>query len=75
MMTKTQDQVMMRASTRIQASGELKVEYISSVNVFLATRGDGEPTSPFFPSMTMVVVDDLAEETEATTVTGQRFKE
>lgn len=63
MMTKTQDQVMMRARTRIQASGELKVEYTSSVKVFLDPRGDADPASPFLASMTMVVVEDRAEET------------
>lgn len=61
MMTKTQDHVMMRARTRIQASGELNVLYRSSVNVFLDVCVGGEPASPFLPSMTMVVVDDLAE--------------
>ena len=52
----------MRARTRIQASGELKVEWRSSVNVFLGPRAGGDPASTFFPSMTMVVVDDRAEE-------------
>lgn len=62
MMTKTQDQVMMRAKTRIQASGELKVEYRSSVNVFFDPLEDGDPASPFLASMTMVVVEDRAED-------------
>lgn len=62
MMTKTQDHVMTRARTRIQASGELKVEWRLSVKVFLGTLG-GDPASPFLLLMTMVVVvDDLAEE-------------
>lgn len=62
MMTKTQDQVMMRARTRIQASGELKVEYRSSVKVFFDPWEDADPASPFLASMTMVVVEDRAEE-------------
>ena len=58
MMTKTQDHVMTRARTKIQASGELNVEDTSSVNVFFGVRRDCEPAS-----MTMVVVvDDRAEE-------------
>lgn len=59
MMTKTQVQVIMRARTKIQASGELKVEYSSSVKVFLDVRAAADPTSPFLLSMTMVVVNDL----------------
>lgn len=62
MMTKTQDQVMMRARTRIQASGELKVEHSSSVKVFFDPRGDTDPASPFLASMTMVVVEERAKE-------------
>lgn len=51
----------MRARTKIQASGELKVEWRLSANVFLDPRTDGDPASPFLASMTMVVVvvDDL----------------
>lgn len=61
-MTKTQDHVMTRARTRIQASGELKVEERFSVNVFLDSRTGGDPASPFLLSMTMVVViEDRAE--------------
>lgn len=60
MMTKTQDQVMMRARTRIQASGELKVEYSSSEKLLWGPREDAEPASPFLASMTMVVVEDRA---------------
>lgn len=54
---------MMRAKTKIQASGELKVERRSSVKVFLDPRTGGEPASPPLLSMTMVVVvvDDRAE--------------
>lgn len=59
-MTKTQDQVMMRARTRIQASGELKVEYRSSVKVFFGPWEDPNPASPFLASMTMVVVEERA---------------
>lgn len=63
MMTKTQDQVTMRARTRIQASGELKVELRSSENVFLDPREDADAASPPLASMTMVVVvEDRAGE-------------
>lgn len=60
MMTKTQDQVTMRARTKIQARGELKVEYRSSVKVFF--RADAEPASAVLLSMTMVVVVDVRAE-------------
>lgn len=53
---------MTRARTRIQASGELKVEHRSSENVFLDPREDADPASPLLASMTMVVVEDRAEE-------------
>lgn len=59
-MTKTQDQVTMRARTKIQARGELKVEYRSSVKVFF--RADAEPASAVLLSMTMVVVVDVRAE-------------
>lgn len=62
MMTKTQDHVMMSARTKIQASGELKVEWRSSVKVFLDPRTDGDPASPFLLSMTIVVVIDVRAE-------------
>lgn len=61
MMTNTHDQVMMRARTRIQASGELKVEYRLSVNVFwgpLEAAAAAAAASLLRLSMTMVVVDD-----------------
>lgn len=61
-MTNTQDHVMMRARTKIQASGELKVEWRSSVKVFLDPRTDGDPASPFLLSMTIVVVVDVRAE-------------
>lgn len=64
MMTKTQDQVMTRARTRIQASGELKVEYRSSAKVFLDPRAAADPASPFLASMTMVVVVVVEERAE-----------
>lgn len=53
---------MMRARTKIQASGELKVAYRSSVKVFLEDRTGGDPASTFLWSMTMVVVRDRAGE-------------
>lgn len=74
MMTKTHDQVMMRARTRIQASGELKVEYRSSVNVFFDPLEDGDPASPFLASTTMVVVEDRAEEQRGIKVFNKGFK-
>lgn len=60
MMMATQDQVTTRATTRIQAIGELKVVYRSSVAVLLVTLAWGCPASPFLLSMTMVAVKDCA---------------
>lgn len=57
-MTKTHDQVMTSAKTKIQASGELNVEWRSSENVFFGVRAEAAPASPFLLSMTMVVVTD-----------------
>lgn len=74
MMTKTQDQVIMRARTRIQASGELKVEYRSSVNVFFDPLEDGDAASPFLASTTMVVVEERAEEQRWMKVLNVGFK-
>lgn len=74
MMTKTQDQVTMRARTRIQASGELKVECRSSVNVFFDPLEDGDAASPFLASTTMVVVEERAEEQRWIKVLNVGFK-
>lgn len=62
MMTITKDHVMMSARTKIQARGELKVEYRSSVNVFLDDRAVEDAASPVLLSMTMVVVTVRAAE-------------
>lgn len=74
MMTKTQDQVIMRARTRIQASGELKVEYRSSVNVLFDPLEDGDAASPCLASTTMVVVEERAEEQRWIKVLNVGFK-
>lgn len=74
MMTKTQDQVIMRARTRIQASGELKVEYRSSENVFFDPLEDGDAASPFLASTTMVVVEERADEQRWIKVLNVGFK-
>lgn len=55
----TADQVMMRARTRTQATGELKVVYSSSVMVRLDTRAAGALDSPPLLSRTVVVVDEV----------------
>lgn len=52
----TADQVMMRARTSTQATGELNVVYISSIMVRLDTRVAGELDSPPLLSRTVVVV-------------------
>lgn len=53
---------MMSARTKIQARGELKVEYRSSVNVFLDDCAVEDAASPVLLSMTMVVVTVRAAE-------------
>lgn len=60
-MMATADQVMIRASTRIQAMGELNVEYRSSVMVRLDERTECELTS-FLASIMVVVVVERAVE-------------
>lgn len=64
MMTATADQVTMRASTRIQAMGELNVECRSSVKVRLDERAGFALTSFLVSTMVVVVVEDRAVGTD-----------
>lgn len=64
----TADQVMMRARTSIQATGELKVLYRSSVIVRLDTRVAGELVSPPLLSRTVVVVVEVRAREKSTQV-------
>lgn len=64
MMTATADHVMMRASTRIQAMGELNVLYRSSVMVRLDERTGFALRSFLVSTMVVVVVEDRAVGTD-----------
>ncbi len=63
-MTATADQVMSRASTRIQATGELNVVYRSSVKVRLDERVGCALRSFLVSTMVVVVVEDRAVGTD-----------
>lgn len=64
MMMATADHVMTRASTRIQAMGELNVLYRSSVMVRLDERKGCALTSFLVSTMVVVVVEDRAVGTD-----------
>lgn len=64
MMMATADHVMTRASTRIQAMGELNVLYRSSVMVRLDERTGCALTSFLVSTMVVVVVEDRAVGTD-----------